>query len=350
MSALLELLSVSQSYGTRTVVNEMSFALAQGEIACLLGSSGCGKTTVLRCIAGFEALSAGEIRLAGRCMARPGDSVPAHLRQIGMVFQDYALFPHLTVAENTGFGLGKLPRAQREQRVQAMLDVVGLAGYAKAFPHELSGGQQQRVALARALAPQPQLLLLDEPFSNLDVDLRERLSREVRDILKSQGTTAILVTHDQNEAFAMADKVGVMHEGRLQQWAPPYELYHEPASRYVADFIGQGAFVPGKVTGPRCVTLALGEYCSAVPRQFAEGDEVDVLLRPDDVVHDDASPVTARVLGKVFRGSEFLYTLQLDSGQQVLAQVPSHHNHAIGEAIGIRLELDHLIAFRREPA
>jgi iron(III) transport system ATP-binding protein len=229
----------------------------------------------------------------------------------------------------------------------AVLEVVGLQAYAQAFPHELSGGQQQRVALARALAPKPQLLLLDEPFSNLDVDLRERLSREVRDILKSQGTTAILVTHDQHEAFAMADKVGVMHQGQLQQWAPPYELYHEPASRYVADFIGQGAFVPGRVTGPRCVTLELGEYCSAVPRQFAEGDQVDVLLRPDDVVHDDASLVTAKVLGKVFRGSEFLYTLQLDSGQQVLAQVPSHHNHAIGEAIGIRLELDHLIAFRR---
>ncbi|MFN4238777.1 MAG: ABC transporter ATP-binding protein [Vogesella sp.] len=350
MSALLELESVSQSYGSKTVVNDMSFALQQGEIACLLGSSGCGKTTVLRCIAGFETLNAGEIRLAGQRIAAVTDSVPAHQRQIGMVFQDYALFPHLTVGENVGFGLGKLPRTEREQRVLAMLEVVGLAAYAQAFPHELSGGQQQRVALARALAPQPKLLLLDEPFSNLDVDLRERLSREVRDILKSQGTTAILVTHDQNEAFAMADKVGVMHEGRLQQWAPPYELYHEPASRYVADFIGQGAFVPGKVTGPRCVTLALGEYCSAVPRQFAEGDEVDVLLRPDDVVHDDASPVTARVLGKVFRGSEFLYTLQLDSGQQVLAQVPSHHNHAIGEAIGIRLELDHLIAFRRQPA
>ncbi|WP_144372070.1 ABC transporter ATP-binding protein [Vogesella urethralis] len=350
MSALLELVSVSQRYGSKTVVSDMSFALQQGEIACLLGSSGCGKTTVLRCIAGFEPLSGGDIRLAGRVIASPQQQVPAHQRQIGMVFQDYALFPHLTVGENVGFGLGKLPRAEREQRVLAMLEVVGLAAYARAFPHELSGGQQQRVALARALAPQPKLLLLDEPFSNLDVDLRERLSREVRDILKSQGTTAILVTHDQNEAFAMADKVGVMHEGRLQQWAPPYELYHEPASRYVADFIGQGAFVPGKVTGPRCVTLALGEYCSAVPRQFAEGDEVDVLLRPDDVVHDDASPVTARVLGKVFRGSEFLYTLQLDSGQQVLAQVPSHHNHAIGEAIGIRLELDHLIAFRRQPA
>ncbi|MEQ6289312.1 ABC transporter ATP-binding protein [Vogesella sp. GCM10023246] len=345
--SLLELVSVSQSYGDKKIIDQMSFALEAGEIGCLLGSSGCGKTTVLRCIAGFENLLDGEIRLAGRGIASAAANVPAHQREIGMVFQDYALFPHLSVAENIGFGLGSLPRRARAQRVDAMLEVVGLAAYGKAYPHELSGGQQQRVALARALAPQPRLLLLDEPFSNLDVDLRERLSREVRDILKSQGTTAILVTHDQHEAFAMADKVGVMSQGRLLQWAAPYELYHEPQSRYVADFIGQGAFVPGTVTGPRCVTLELGEYCSAVPRQFVIGDAVDVLLRPDDVVHDDASEVKALVLGKVFRGSEFLYTLQLASGRSVLAQVPSHHNHAIGEAIGIRLELDHLIAFRQ---
>lgn len=345
--SLLELQSVSQSYGDRNIIDDMSFALQAGEIACLLGSSGCGKTTVLRCIAGFEALRGGEIRLAGRTIASPAANVPAHLREIGMVFQDYALFPHLSVAENIGFGLGRMPKGPREQRVSAMLEVVGLAAYGKAYPHELSGGQQQRVALARALAPQPRLLLLDEPFSNLDVDLRERLSREVRDILKSQGTTAILVTHDQHEAFAMADKVGVMAQGRLQQWAAPYQLYHEPATRYVADFIGQGAFVPGKVTGPRCVSLELGEYCSAVPRQFVVGDAVDVLLRPDDVVHDDASTVKAKVLAKVFRGAEFVYTLQLASGHSVLAQVPSHHDHAIGEAIGIRLELDHLIAFKQ---
>ncbi|WP_174875789.1 ABC transporter ATP-binding protein [Vogesella oryzae] len=346
--SLLELVSVSQCYGDKKIIDQLSLALEAGEIGCLLGSSGCGKTTVLRCIAGFEPLLDGEIRLDGRGIASAAANVPAHQREIGMVFQDYALFPHLSVVENVGFGLGGLSRSARARRVAAMLEVVGLAAYGKAYPHELSGGQQQRVALARALAPQPRLLLLDEPFSNLDVDLRERLSREVREILKSQGTTAILVTHDQHEAFAMADKVGVMAQGRLQQWASPYELYHEPQTRYVADFIGQGAFVPGRVTGPRCVALELGEYCSAVPRQFVVGDDVDVLLRPDDVVHDDGSEVKALVLGKVFRGSEFLYTLQLASGRSVLALVPSHHNHAIGEAIGIRLELEHLIAFRQQ--
>jgi iron(III) transport system ATP-binding protein len=348
MHPLLEFTAVSHAYGERTVIDQMSFSLQNGEIGCLLGGSGCGKTTVLRCIAGFEALARGELSLGGRVLANASMAVPAHQREIGMVFQDYALFPHLTVARNIAFGLSALARSERKARVGAMLELVGLASYAKSYPHELSGGQQQRVALARALATKPRLLLLDEPFSNLDVDLRERLSREVREILKHEGVSAILVTHDQHEAFAVADKVGVMQGGRLLQWATPYQLYHEPASRYVADFIGQGVLVAGRVSGPRCLELEVGEFCGLLPLGFATGDRVDVLLRPDDVVHDDASPQTAVVVSKVFRGADFHYTLALPSGQRVLAQVSSHHNHAIGEPIGIRLELDHLIAFKRE--
>ncbi|NDV11871.1 ABC transporter ATP-binding protein [Crenobacter caeni] len=345
---LLVFESVSHAYGVARVIDDMSFTLHDGEIGCLLGSSGCGKTTVLRAIAGFEPIAAGSIRLGGRLLAGDGVSVPAHEREIGMVFQDYALFPHLNVEDNVGFGLSALPRAERRARVEAMLDLVGLGAEARRYPHELSGGQQQRVALARALAPRPRLLLLDEPFSNLDVDLRERLGREVRDILKHEGVSAILVTHDQHEAFAVADKVGVMQGGRLLQWATPYTLYHEPAQRFVADFIGQGVLVPGRVTAPRCLSLELGEFCGLLPLGFAAGDDVDVLLRPDDVVHDDASPVQATVVARVFRGADFLYTLALPSGQRVLSQVASHHDHALGEPIGIRLELDHLIAFRRQ--
>ena len=347
MNAMLELRGLGQSYGAKQVLSELSLSLQEGEIACLLGSSGCGKTTALRCIAGFESLRSGEIWLAGERIAAAGFDKPAHLRGVGMVFQDYALFPHLDVAANVAFGLQALSVAERKVRVAEMLDVVGLATLAAAYPHELSGGQQQRVALARALAPRPRLLLLDEPFSNLDVELRQRLSHEVRAILKAQGITAIMVTHDQHEAFAVADKVGVMHEGRLQQWASPYELYHQPATRYVADFIGQGAFVPAKISTPRCVTLELGEYCSEIDLPYLAGQSVDVLLRPDDVVHDDLSEMTAKVQSKVFMGSEFMYTLLLPSGQPVLALVPSHHNHAVGEAVGIRLELDHLIAFAK---
>jgi iron(III) transport system ATP-binding protein len=241
--------------------------------------------------------------------------------------------------------------------VQEVLDLVGLAHAAKRPPHQLSGGQQQRIALARALAPAPRLLLLDEPFSSLDVDLRERLGGELRLLLERTGTTALLVTHDQHEAFAIADEIGVMEQGRIQQWDSAYNLYHRPLNRFVADFVGQGAFLAGEVVDDHHVHMYLGMVESPEPIRCTEqgdpcgaGCPVDVLLRPDDVVHDDASGVTATVLRKAFRGAEFLYTLALDSGETVLSLVPSHHNHAIGERIGIRLELDHVVAYRREGA
>jgi iron(III) transport system ATP-binding protein len=329
------------------VLEHLSFELEVGSIGCLLGPSGCGKTTVLRCIAGFERLERGEIVLHGETMSRPGRTVPAERRRIGMVFQDYALFPHLTVARNIAFGLRRASEAEREARVAELLDIVGLHQAASRYAHELSGGQQQRVALARALAPRPELMLLDEPFSNLDVEMRERLSLEVRDILKQQKTTAILVTHDQHEAFNIADEIGIMAHGRIEQWGTPYRLYHEPETRFVADFIGQGVFLPGTVLDERTIGLELGALESSVPQRLARGTAVDVLLRPDDILHDDSSPLQARVLHKAFRGAEFLYTLQLPGGGHVLSLVPSHHNHAIGESIGIRLEIDHLVAFPR---
>ena len=262
-----------------------------------------------------------------------------------MVFQDYALFPHLDVARNVAFGLGRLGGAERAARTRRMLDLVGLADAGHAYPHELSGGQQQRVALARALAPEPELLLLDEPFSNLDVDLRERLSVEVRAILKAAGITAILVTHDQHEAFAIADEVGIMNDGAIDQWDSAYNVYHQPRTRFVADFVGQGVFVRGVADGSGRLVTELGELSGSLPDGVAPGDAVDVLLRPDDIVHDDASPWRAAVQSKTFRGAEFLYTLALASGTRILAVVPSHHDHAIGEAIGIRLEIDHVVAF-----
>ena len=353
--AQLELNSVIQRYGKTTVVDGVTFNLEAGQIACLLGPSGCGKTTLLRCIAGFEEIAGGEIRLHGQVVSEHGRRVAPERRRIGMVFQDYALFPHLTVDENVGFGLSKSPANERQLRVRQLLATVGLAGQGDKYPHELSGGQQQRVSLARALAPRPELILLDEPFSNLDVGLRERLSVEVRDILKREGSTAILVTHDQNEAFAMADEIGVMYQGRIQQWDAPYNLYHRPANRFVADFIGQGVLLPGVVSDGSNVEMELGTLVSDIPVECSEtcanchdGCAVDVLLRPDDIIHDDLSPILAEVLHKAFRGAEILYTLGLSSGAQVLALVPSHHNHAIGERIGIRLDIDHVIAFPGE--
>jgi iron(III) transport system ATP-binding protein len=344
---LLGLRNVTHRYATQAVVSGLSFALVPGTIGCLLGSSGCGKTTVLRCIAGFEPVATGEIVLDGSVVSRPGLTVPPERRGVGMAFQDAALFPHLTVAENIGFGLRRAGSTERRARVEGLLDAIGLAGYGARYPHELSGGQQQRVALARALAPRPRVLLLDEPFSNLDADLRERLAADVRSLLKSQGTTAILVTHDQHEAFAMADEIGVLGEGRIQQWDSPWNLYHRPANRFVADFVGRGAFLDGTVTPEGAIRTELGLLDRGAGQSLAAGASVAVLLRPDDVVHDAASPVRAEVVSRAFRGGEILYTLRLASGVEVLSLVPSHHDHAQGERIGIRLDAPQVIAFPR---
>jgi iron(III) transport system ATP-binding protein len=341
---LLEVENLRHAYGEQEVVRGVSFSVARGAIGCLLGPSGCGKTTVLRCIAGFEGLQEGEIRLAGRVVSGGNVMLPPEKRRIGMVFQDYALFPHLSVAGNIAFGLHAASAEERGARVQELAKLVGLAAALGKFPHEISGGQQQRVALARALAPRPELLLLDEPFSNLDVDLRERLSLEVREIIKASGATAVLVTHDQQEAFAMADEIGILHEGRIQQWDSPYNLYHRPANRFVADFVGQGVFLPARAVNGKQLEIELGILAG----DAQGGGALEVLLRPDDVVHDDAAPTQAEVVHKAFRGAEILYTLRLASGRKVLALVPSHHNHALGEKIGIRLDVDHVVAFRPE--
>jgi len=353
MDTVLDARQIDHAYGALPVLKRFSLTLGRGDIACLLGPSGCGKTTALRCIAGFEPVSAGEILLNGESASRPGFTLAPEKRRIGMVFQDYALFPHLTAAQNIAFGLRGASRRERAARVSELLATVGLAQVERKYPHELSGGQQQRIALARALAPSPDLLLMDEPFCNLDVDLRERLSHEVREILKAQGATAILVTHDQREAFALADKVGIMDGGVIVQWDSPYNLYHKPANRFVADFVGEGVLVPGRVLDSKQVEIELGVLTGEVPvecaigcEQCGKGCHVDVLLRPDDIVHDDASAMQAEVVQKAFRGAEILYTIRLPSGERALSLVPSHHNHAIGEKIGIRMEADHVVAFR----
>jgi iron(III) transport system ATP-binding protein len=259
-----------------------------------------------------------------------------------MVFQDGALLPHLTAQQNVAFGLHRRPQAERARRTRELLELVGLGASAAAYPHELSGGQQQRVALARSLAPRPALLLLDEPFSSLDPELRERLGQDLRRILRSEGTTALLVTHSQQEAFAMADVIGVIADGRLRQWDSGYNLYHRPADRFVAAFVGEGVLAPGESETDGSVRLELGRVR---PRAAIAPGPVHVLLRPDDVVHDDASPLRAVVRRKAFRGAGILYTLRLPSGIELLSLVPSHHDHALGEAIGIRLDLEHVVVF-----
>jgi len=342
----LEIAYPSQGGNDKVIaVKNLNLDLMAGEIGCLLGSSGCGKSTVLRAICGFEPLKAGEIFLRNKLVSSTSMILPPGQRRIGMVFQDFALFPHLNALENVSFGLQHLSSQQRTAVAMDWLKKVSLSNKAKAYPHELSGGQQQRVSLARAMAPEPDLILLDEPFSSLDIELRERLACEMRDILKANHITALLVTHDQVEAFAIADKVGVMAEGKILQWDAPYDLYHKPASRYVADFIGRGVFVKGTVLAGDRVKIEIGELEMDQGHNIEVGKEIDVLIRADDIQHDDHSPMHAEVVGKTFRGADFLYALKLQSGVEILALVPSHHNHEIGEKIGITLALDHVVTF-----
>ena len=344
---LLEINDITCNYGLERAVYDLSLTVNKGEQVCLLGPSGCGKTTVLRAIAGFQQLLSGSILINSQPVSRPGDILSPEKRRVGMVFQDHALFPHLSVEQNVESGLRALSPAERRTTVSEILERVGLTRVAQRFPHELSGGQQQRVALARALAPRPLLLLMDEPFSSLDLDLRERLGQEVADMLKANETTCILVTHDQNDAFAMGDKVGVMAEGRLLQWDTAYNLYHEPANRFVADFIGNGIFLPVKVKTPRVVESEFGELSGDQDIVMPPGSEAEVLIRPDDVVLDIDSSIRGNVVRKAFKGAEILYTLRFESGTIMLALFPSHANFAVGENVGIRLEVDHLVTFEQ---
>lgn len=335
---MLEVKNVSLGYGATIVVQNVSMRLDQGEIGCLLGPSGCGKTTLLRAIAGFEPVRAGQIDLQGRAVATVAQSVPPQLRDIGMVFQDHALFPHLNVGDNIGFGLHRMTKNERAARVQEMLELVGLEGMGQRWPHALSGGQQQRVALARALAPKPSLLLMDEPFSSLDTSMRESIAREVRAILKQAKATALMVTHDQNEAFAMADNVGVMVRGQLMQWGNAVEVYCAPATQDVAQFVGEGALVHAKTTAGGQWQTALGLLPAGHPH-YATAHGMQVLLRPEHVRVAE-SGVSVKVRERTFRGSHFVFELELPDGQRVMSKVSLNALYASCERVNIALAAD----------
>ena len=316
--------------GTRVVVDALSLALEAGEIGCLLGASGCGKTTVLRAVAGFEPVLEGSIEVQGQRVAAAGLSLPPEKRSVGMMFQDYALFPHMDVAANVAFGLRGRSRAAQRERVGEMLALVGLAERGGSYPHELSGGQQQRVALARALAPGPALLLLDEPFSNLDTETRQQLAAELRGLLKASGATVLMVTHDQSEAFAMADRIGVMDQGRILQWDCAEALYRRPLDRFVAGFIGRGTLVPAAAVGL--------------------GRKGDVLLRPHALRPDPAGTVMADLVALAFRGPGHVLGLRLEGGALVEidlddAEVPPLRGLPPGAPLRLRLADDALVSF-----
>jgi iron(III) transport system ATP-binding protein len=342
---LLELTNVHKSFGKKPVVQGVSLELVRGEIGCLLGPSGCGKTTLLRIIAGFEPIDSGQVMLNGHCISSVSILIPAEKRNLGMVFQDYALFPHLSVSENIAFGLGAHSRREQEKRVMELLELVKLETAVRTYPHELSGGQQQRVALARALAPKPALLLLDEPFSNLDASLRETLTVEVRDIIKATETTALMVTHNQFEAFSVADTIGVTFSGTIRQWDSAYNVYHHPSDLEVATFVGDGAVIKGEVSGPDTIKCSLGDLHGTFTLPCAAGCQVNLLVRPEDILHDDSSSVQAKILHKSFRGPNILYKLELPSAETCLALVSSHHDHHLGERIGIVPDVKNLVLF-----
>ena len=346
---LLKISHIECRYRNQTVVNDFSINVNDGELFGLLGPSGCGKTTALRAIAGFEPVYNGTISIKNEIVSKPGYTLAPQKRKLGMVFQDYALFPHLNIYQNICFGISKLDASIQKARANKMLELVGMEEMQKRFPHELSGGQQQRVSLARALAPQPELLLLDEPFSSLDVERREKLQKQVRDILKQLKTTGIIVTHDQYEAFAMADMVGVMNNGKISQLDTPYNLYHQPQNRFVANFIGQGKFLRGTSLSPTKIETEVGIIASHKKLKFKTGAIIDVLLRPDDVIPDPDSKLEgsllAQITQKAFKGAEILYTLRLPTGGEVLSLFPSHLNHNIGDRVSVCIAADHLVAF-----
>jgi len=343
---VLELRKVTCAYeAERAAISDVSFSVREGEILCLLGPSGCGKTTTLRVIAGFESVVTGEVYLEGQLASARGLLVPTEQRRVGMVFQEYALFPHLRVFENIAFGLRRLPAVQRATHVHAMLAMIGLTGLERRYPHELSGGQQQRVALARALVQKPVVLLLDEPFSNLDPDMTRKMREDLHDLLRRTKTTAILVTHDHEEAFAMADRVAVLNNGRLEQFDTPETIYHTPSTPFVADFVGQADFIPGTLQNGKVVT-EIGEF----PNQggYQGGPRVVVMVRPDDIHIMPVEHSPARIVARQFRGSENLYTIGLPSGHVVHSSETSTSVYPIGTPVELQIVATHTVLFEQE--
>lgn len=320
----LEVRNLSKQFAGsgRPAVQDVSFGLQQGEILALVGPSGCGKTTTLRLIAGLERPDAGEIFIAGRMVAGSGGFVPPEQRGVGMVFQDHALFPHLTVRENIAFGLRGTPRVAAQATVRDLLELVGLSRLGDRYPHALSGGERQRVALARALAPRPVLVLMDEPFSSLDADLRLEVREQVRGILKSMAATVVFVTHDQDEALFMGDRLAVFQHGRMEQIGAPEDIFHASATHFVAEFMGDSDFVPGHVT-EHGIQTEMG----LLPQQVTlpVGAPVEVAMRADDVDFAPDAHGNAVLVQRFFRGAFNLYRIRLDSGHVVHAAKPHTH-------------------------
>ena len=345
---ILRVEDVSKEYGAETAVEDLSLSVRDGELLTLLGPSGCGKTTTLRLLAGLERPTTGTISIAGEQVADENHSVPPEKRSIGMVFQDFALFPHLTVRENIAFGIEHLDETETDRRVTELLDLVDLEGMGERTPDQLSGGQQQRVALARSLAPEPDILLLDEPFSNLDVRLRVEMREEVRRILKAAGVTAISVTHDQEEALSISDRVAVMNDGTVEQVGEPGAVFQYPESRFVASFLGQAGFVSASLDGT--IHTPIGDFDRDLLKGLDdayENADIDVLVRPDDIKvrPSENGDSTGTIVRRQYTGPSFIYHVELDNGDEVRCLHKHDDDFAVGERVDVELVTEHTLAW-----
>ena len=346
---VLSLSNVRKDFGPETAVDGVSLDVRSGELLTFLGPSGCGKTTTLRTIAGLEEPTDGRVVLGGETVAGDGALVPPEARDVGIVFQNFALFPHLTVRENIAFGLSDADEAATAARVDELLDLVDMPEHGEKTPDQLSGGQKQRVALARSLAPEPEVLLLDEPFSNLDVRLRVEMREEVRQILKEAGVTAVSVTHDQEEALSISDRVAVMNEGKIEQVGRPEQVFERPESKFVASFLGRASFLEGELRDGK-VETGIGRFDAVTLEGYDtvyDGAPVDVLVRPDDLRATPASPELADgvIVSRQYVGPSFVYRVELETGDTVHCL----HNHVeefgLDEPVSLELTADHPLAW-----
>ena len=340
----LNLQSVKIALESKVILDDVNLKIDTGEIVSLMGSSASGKTSLIRSIAGFHNISSGTIQIDGQVVDDSIRRSDVAMRNVGVIFQDLALFPHLTVRENICFGLNNIDNTQQQNRAKKLENLLSIENITNRYPNQISGGQQQRVAIARAIAPKPNLLLLDEPFSALDYELKDNLMNDIMKLIKSENITAILITHSAEEAFKMSDKIAFISNNTITQFANPYDIYHRPASKEIANFFGISSYIKAKITDSSHIKCILGDFVGMVD-QYNKDAKVDLLIRPDDIIHDDDSLFSAKVTGKTFRGSDFLYELELKDGQKIFCFAPSHHNHQVNEVIGIKLDLDHLVIF-----